>query len=54
MLDLFLVYQKQFRRLNTIVENMEALLFEAHKTKGWQWVHEEPMWVTWPLEKFGR
>jgi hypothetical protein len=33
---------------------MESLLFEAHKTKGWKWVQEEPLWVTWPLEKFGR
>lgn len=45
--------QKQFRRLNTVVENLETLLFDAHKTKGWQWVHQEPMWVTWPMEKFG-
>jgi len=35
-----------------VIENLEAVLFEAHKVKGWQWVHEEPLWVTWPLEKF--
>jgi hypothetical protein len=39
--------------MNAIIENMETLLYEAHKVKGWQWVHDEPLWVTWPLEKFG-
>jgi hypothetical protein len=33
---------------------MEFLLFEAHKIKGWKWVQEEPLWMTWSLEKFGR
>jgi hypothetical protein len=37
----------------SIVENLEALMADAHKTKGWSWVHEEPLWTTWPLEKFG-
>jgi hypothetical protein len=45
--------QKQFRRMNAITESMDNILYEAHKAKGWQWVHEEPLWVTWPLEKFG-
>ncbi|KXN93266.1 hypothetical protein AN958_00190, partial [Leucoagaricus sp. SymC.cos] len=44
--------QKQFRRLNSLVETLETVLVEAHKAKGWQWVHEEPLWVTWSLEKF--
>jgi hypothetical protein len=48
-----LTQHKQFRKMNLIVDNMESLLFEAHKTKGWQWVSEEPLWVTWPMEKFG-
>ncbi|KZP23640.1 hypothetical protein FIBSPDRAFT_823250 [Athelia psychrophila] len=53
VLDSVLVkLQKQFRRLSTLVDNIESLVFEAHKAKGWTWVHEEPMWVTWPLEKF--
>jgi len=34
------------------VEGLELVLVEAHKVKGWQWVHEEPLWVTWPLEAF--
>ncbi|KAJ7197197.1 hypothetical protein GGX14DRAFT_471779 [Mycena pura] len=43
--------QKQFRRMNAVIDGMEALLIEAHKTKGWQWASEEPLWVTWSLEK---
>jgi hypothetical protein len=39
--------------MNVVIENMEAVLFEAHKVKGWKWATEEPLWVTWPLEKFG-
>lgn len=35
-----------------IIRNLEALLHEVHKTKGWKFV-EEPLWVTWSLEKFG-
>jgi hypothetical protein len=46
--------QKQFRRINAVIDNMESLLFEAHKTKGYKWVQNEPLWVTWPMEKFGR
>ncbi|KAJ6618334.1 hypothetical protein B0H10DRAFT_1795611 [Mycena sp. CBHHK59/15] len=44
--------QKQFRRMNAVVDGLEALLAEAHRTKGWRWVSEEPLWVTWSLEKF--
>ncbi|KAI9458040.1 hypothetical protein F5148DRAFT_337681 [Russula earlei] len=43
---------KQFQKMNTIVEGMEALLADAHKAKGWEWVCSEPMWTTWPMEKF--
>lgn len=39
--------------MNAIVDNLEALLADAHKTKGWQWV-QEPLWTTWSLEKFGK
>jgi hypothetical protein len=48
------IQRKQFRRINTILDNMESLLFEAHKTKGWHWAQKEPLWVTWSMEKFGR
>ncbi|KAH7926289.1 hypothetical protein BV22DRAFT_1009331 [Leucogyrophana mollusca] len=52
-LDAVLVkLQKQFRRMNVVIDNMEAILFEAHRTKGYQWCQEEPLWVSWPLEKF--
>lgn len=52
-LDTLLVkLNKTFRRLNTILESLEALLSDASKTKGWKWCVEEPLWTTWPLEKF--
>ncbi|KAA1474887.1 hypothetical protein DENSPDRAFT_394263 [Dentipellis sp. KUC8613] len=44
--------RKQFQKMNAAVDAMERLLADAHKTKGWAWVHEEPLWVTWTLEKF--
>ncbi|KAJ7684692.1 hypothetical protein DFH06DRAFT_15252 [Mycena polygramma] len=44
--------RKQFRRMNAVVDGLDALLIEAHKAKGWHWVSEEPLWVTWSLEKF--
>jgi len=39
-------------RLNSAVDKMELVLFEAHRTKGWQWVEEEPLWTSWSLHKF--
>jgi hypothetical protein len=39
--------------MNSIIDGMEALLADAHKAKGWHWVCSEPMWTTWPMEKFG-
>ena len=38
--------------MNSLIENLEGVLVEAHKTKGWQFAIE-PLWVTWSLEKFG-
>lgn len=43
--------QKQFRRLNILIETLESILVETCKSKGWKWVHEEPLWITWSLEK---
>ncbi|OCH87420.1 hypothetical protein OBBRIDRAFT_157517 [Obba rivulosa] len=43
--------RKQFQKMASIVDNMEALLYDAHKVKGWNFV-QEPLWVTWSLEKF--
>lgn len=43
-----------FRRMNAVIDTMESLLIEAQKAKGWRWVDEEPMWLTWSLEKFGK
>lgn len=44
--------RKQFQKMISSIENLEAVLSEAHKIKGWNWVCEEPLWTTWPLEKF--
>ena len=41
-------------KLSNIMESLEEVLYEAHKMKGWNWVHEEPLWCTWTLEKFGK
>lgn len=38
--------------MNSLVDSLEGVLAEAHKTKGWQFC-QEPLWVTWSLEKFG-
>ncbi|KAF8163139.1 hypothetical protein B0H34DRAFT_309315 [Crassisporium funariophilum] len=43
---------KQFYKINNAVDNLELVLYDAHKVKGWQWIQEEPLWTTWPLEKF--
>lgn len=39
--------------MNAVVDSLEALIAEAQKAKGWEWVCQEPLWVTWSLEKFG-
>ncbi|KAL1741787.1 hypothetical protein HDZ31DRAFT_44677 [Schizophyllum fasciatum] len=44
--------RKQFHKMNTIVDALEVVLQNAHKTKGWHWVSSEPLWVSWSLEKF--
>ncbi|KAF8228131.1 hypothetical protein L208DRAFT_1404411 [Tricholoma matsutake] len=44
--------QRQFSKMVAVVDNLEALLIEAYNTRGWKWVHEQPLWVTWSLEKF--
>jgi len=44
--------KKQYSKMNTIMDNIEDIFFEACKMKGFAWAHEEPMWCTWPLEKF--
>jgi hypothetical protein len=39
--------------MNVVIDNLEGLLTEAHQAKGWRWVSQEPMWLTWSMEKFG-
>ncbi|OJA18507.1 hypothetical protein AZE42_08722 [Rhizopogon vesiculosus] len=43
---------KSLQRMSTVLDNMDALMFEAEKLKGFQWCHEEPLWTSWPIEKF--
>ncbi|KAI0781080.1 hypothetical protein BD413DRAFT_600524 [Trametes elegans] len=43
--------ERLFQKMIKIIRNLEVLLYEVHKTKGWRFV-EEPLWVTWSLEKF--
>ena len=45
---------KQFKKMNREIDNLEALMIEAEKAKGAKWVNEEPLWCTWSLEKFGQ
>ncbi|KAI6111041.1 hypothetical protein F5141DRAFT_1003499 [Pisolithus sp. B1] len=44
--------QKNLRRMGTAVDNLEALYHEVQKTKGPKWCKEEPLWLSWSLEKF--
>ncbi|KDQ10159.1 hypothetical protein BOTBODRAFT_164098 [Botryobasidium botryosum FD-172 SS1] len=44
--------EKQFTKMASLVDSAELILTEASKAKGWQWVHGEPLWCTWSLEKF--
>ncbi|KAG8900207.1 hypothetical protein FRC01_010220 [Tulasnella sp. 417] len=45
---------KQFKKMSSLVDAVESLVVEAYKTKGWTWVSEEPLWLTWTLERFGQ
>jgi len=42
----------QMQKMSTVVENIEVLINEAHRVKGWSWISSEPMWCSWPMEKF--
>ncbi|TFK25081.1 hypothetical protein FA15DRAFT_756169 [Coprinopsis marcescibilis] len=50
--NVILKLEKLFRRMNIAIDNLESVLVEATKVKGWKWVREEPLWVSWPLEAF--
>ncbi|KAF4569496.1 hypothetical protein EYR36_009288 [Pleurotus pulmonarius] len=50
--SIIVTLEKHFRRMNNIIDGLEALYFEATKAKGFQWVAKEPLWATWSLEKF--
>ncbi|KAG9007118.1 hypothetical protein FRB90_009528 [Tulasnella sp. 427] len=44
--------QRQFKKMTTLVDSVDALIVDAYKTKGWSWVSEEPLWLTWTFERF--
>jgi len=44
--------RKQFQKMDSAIDNMEQVLYEAQRAKGWQWVHKHPLWLTWSLETF--
>ncbi|KLO14222.1 hypothetical protein SCHPADRAFT_996811 [Schizopora paradoxa] len=44
--------RKQYSKMNTVMDTLEEVFFEACKMKGFTWAQEEPLWCTWPLEKF--
>jgi hypothetical protein len=48
-----ILQMKLLQRMSSVLDNMDALMFEAEKLKGFQWCHEEPLWTSWPIEKFG-
>ncbi|TDL27267.1 hypothetical protein BD410DRAFT_714239 [Rickenella mellea] len=55
LMELDIVVQKlrkQFSKMNALIEGLEESFYEAHKTKGWAWVHSEPLWCTWSFETF--
>lgn len=39
--------------MNQIAERCEALVVEAAKTRGTVFAFRDPLWVTWPLSRFG-
>ncbi|CAK5279716.1 unnamed protein product [Mycena citricolor] len=41
-----------FRRMCATIDGLDALLIEAHRTKGAQWTTQEPLWVTWSVDRF--
>ncbi|KAG9014938.1 hypothetical protein FRB94_007010 [Tulasnella sp. JGI-2019a] len=43
---------KQFQKMASVIESAELLMFDACKSKGVTWTYTEPLWTTWPLERF--
>lgn len=39
--------------MHSVCERVEYLVIEAAKTRGTVFAFREPMWVTWPLARFG-
>lgn len=39
--------------MSQLAERAEALVIEAAKTRGTMFAFRDPLWVTWPLSRFG-
>ncbi|ORX34224.1 hypothetical protein BD324DRAFT_637164 [Kockovaella imperatae] len=39
-------------KLSALIDQADKLFFEAHRTMGWQFVLEQPMWFSWTFETF--
>lgn len=39
--------------MSLLAERAEALTVEAAKTRGTVFAFRDPLWVTWPLARFG-
>jgi hypothetical protein len=37
-----------------LLEQAEKVFFEAYRLQGWEFVLEEPLWLSWTLEHFGK
>lgn len=44
------IKSSQLNKTNVVVENVEVLINEAHRSKGWTWIKTVPLWSTWPME----
>lgn len=44
--------QNQREKIHGALDNIELLINDAHRAKGWEWVSNEALWCTWPMDKF--
>ena len=41
-------------KIGMLLEQAEKVFFEAYRLQGWEFVLEEPLWLSWTLEHFGK
>ena len=44
---------KAITKMGMLLEQAEKIYFEAYRLQGWEFVLEEPLWLSWTLERFG-